>query len=189
MQFMPDVYVICDDCKGTRFGRETLEVTYSGKNIAEILKLTINEAVEMFVGFPALKSRLSMLKSVGLGYLSLGQPATILSGGEAQRMKLSRELGKIRSAHTIYILDEPTTGLHFDDLQKLIEVLLKLVNLDNTVIVVEHNLDVIKNSQWIIDLGPEGGDEGGEVIAVGTPREIADNPRSYTGQYLKKMID
>ncbi|MBI2310051.1 ABC-ATPase UvrA [Candidatus Collierbacteria bacterium] len=189
MQFMPDVYVTCNDCQGLRFGRETLEVIYSGKNIAEILKLTINEAVEMFVGFPALKSRLSMLKSVGLGYLSLGQPATILSGGEAQRMKLSCELGKIRSAHTIYILDEPTTGLHFDDLQKLIEVLLKLVNLDNTVIVVEHNLEVIKNSQWIIDLGPEGGDEGGEVIAVGTPREIANNPRSYTGQYLKKMID
>ena len=157
---MPDVYVICDDCKGTRFGRETLEVMYSGKNIAEILNLTINEACEMFAGFPALKSRLLMLKSVGLGYLSLGQPATILSGGEAQRMKLSRELGKIRSAHTIYILDEPTTGLHFDDLQKLIEVLLKLVNQNNTVIVVEHNLDVIKNSQWIIDLGPEGGDKG-----------------------------
>lgn len=189
MQFMPDVYVACDDCRGSRFGRETLEVTYSDKNIAEILKLTINEAVEMFVGFPALKSRLSMLKSVGLGYLSLGQPATILSGGEAQRMKLSRELGKIRSAHTIYILDEPTTGLHFDDLQKLIEVLLKLVNQDNTVIVVEHNLDVIKNSQWIIDLGPEGGNEGGEVVAIGTPREIAANPKSYTGKYLKKMIN
>jgi excinuclease ABC subunit A len=189
MQFMPDVYVICDDCKGTRFGRETLEVVYAGRNIAEILSLTINEACEMFAGFPALKSRLLMLKSVGLGYLSLGQPATILSGGEAQRMKLSRELGKIRSAHTIYILDEPTTGLHFDDLQKLIEVLLKLVNQDNTVIVVEHNLDVIKSSQWIIDLGPEGGDEGGKIMAVGTPREIADNPKSYTGQYLKKMIN
>lgn len=189
MQFMPDVYVTCDDCKSTRFGRETLEVTYSGKNIAEVLKLTINEAADMFLGFPALKSRLAMLKSVGLGYLSLGQPATILSGGEAQRMKLSRELGKIRSAHTIYILDEPTTGLHFDDLQKLIEVLLKLVNQNNTVIVVEHNLDVIKNSQWIIDLGPEGGDEGGEIVAVGTPREIAENPKSYTGQYLKKLLD
>lgn len=189
MQFMPDVYVTCDDCKGTRFGRETLEVTYSGKNIAEVLKLTINEAADMFLGFPALKSRLSMLRSVGLGYLSLGQPATILSGGEAQRMKLSRELGKIRSAHTIYILDEPTTGLHFDDLQKLIEVLLKLVNQNNTVIVVEHNLDVIKNSQWIIDLGPEGGDEGGEIVAVGTPREIAENPKSYTGRYLKKLIN
>ena len=189
MQFMPDVYVICDDCKGTRFGRETLEVMYSGKNIAEILNLTINEACEMFAGFPALKSRLLMLKSVGLGYLSLGQPATILSGGEAQRMKLSRELGKIRSAHTIYILDEPTTGLHFDDLQKLIEVLLKLVNQNNTVIVVEHNLDVIKNSQWIIDLGPEGGDKGGEIVATGTPREIADNPKSYTGRYLKKLIN
>lgn len=188
MQFMPDVYVICDDCKGTRFGRETLEVTYSGKNIAEILNLTINEACEMFAGFPALKSRLLMLKSVGLGYLSLGQPATILSGGEAQRMKLSRELGKIRSAHTVYILDEPTTGLHFDDLQKLIEVLLKLVNQNNTVIVVEHNLDVIKNSNWIIDLGPEGGDGGGEIVAAGTPREIAANPKSYTGKYLKKMI-
>jgi len=189
MQFMPDVYVTCDDCKGSRFGRETLEVTYSGKNIAEILKLTINEAVEMFTAFPALKSRLAMLKSVGLGYLSLGQPATILSGGEAQRMKLSRELGKIRSAHTIYILDEPTTGLHFDDLQKLIEVLLKLVNQNNTVIVVEHNLDVIKNSQWIIDLGPEGGDEGGEIVAIGTPGQIASNPKSYTGQYLRKMIN
>ena len=189
MQFMPDVYVICDDCKGTRFGRETLEVMYSGKNIAEILNLTINEACEMFAGFPALKSRLLMLKSVGLGYLSLGQPATILSGGEAQRMKLSRELGKIRSAHTIYILDEPTTGLHFDDLQKLIEVLLKLVNQNNSVIVVEHNLDVIKNSQWIIDLGPEGGDKGGEIVATGTPREIADNPKSYTGRYLKKLIN
>lgn len=188
MQFMPDVYVVCDDCRGTRFGRETLEVIYSGKNIAEILNLTINEACEMFGGVPALKSRLLMLKSVGLGYLNLGQPATILSGGEAQRMKLSRELGKIRSAHTIYILDEPTTGLHFDDLQKLIEVLLKLVNQDNTVIVVEHNLDVIKNSQWIIDLGPEGGDEGGKIVAVGTPREIAANPKSYTGQYLKKML-
>ncbi|MBI5356213.1 excinuclease ABC subunit UvrA [Candidatus Collierbacteria bacterium] len=189
MQFMPDVYVICDDCKGTRFGRETLEVVYSGKNIAEILNLTINEACEMFAGFPALKSRLLMLRSVGLGYLSLGQPATILSGGEAQRMKLSRELGKIRSAHTIYLLDEPTTGLHFDDLQKLIEVLLKLVNQNNTVIVVEHNLDVIRNAEWIIDLGPEGGDEGGEIVAVGTPEQIANNPKSYTGRYLKKLIN
>jgi excinuclease ABC subunit A len=189
MQFMPDVYVICDDCKGTRFGRETLEVTYGGRNIAEILSLTINEASELFAGFPALKSRLMMLKSVGLGYLSLGQPATILSGGEAQRMKLSRELGKIRSAHTIYILDEPTTGLHFDDLQKLIEVLLKLVNQNNTVIVVEHNLDVIKNAEWIIDLGPEGGDGGGEIVATGTPEQIANNPKSYTGRYLKKLIN
>lgn len=188
MQFLPDIYVICEDCHGTRYGRETLEVTYKTKTIAQVLDMTVDEAVNMFTGIPALVGKLSMLQRVGLGYIKLGQSATTVSGGEAQRMKLSRELGKIRTDHTLYILDEPTTGLHFQDLAKLIQVLHDLVALDNTVIVVEHNLDVIKNAQWVIDLGPEGGESGGEVVVAGTPQQVAAHQRSYTGQYLKKIL-
>lgn len=189
MQFLPDVYVQCTDCNGTRYNRETLEVLYKGKTIGDVLNMTVDEATVMFTSVPTLLSKLTMLQRVGLGYMTLGQPATILSGGEAQRMKLSRELGKIRTDHTLYILDEPTTGLHFEDLKKLIQVLHDLVSLDNTVIVVEHNLDVVKNADWIIDLGPDGGERGGDVVVVGTPREIAGNTKSYTGQYLKKLLE
>lgn len=188
MQFLPDVYVKCTDCQGTRYNRETLEVTYKGKSIGDVLHTTVDEATEVFSSVPSLRSKLHMLQRVGLGYIELGQPATILSGGEAQRMKLSRELGKIRTDHTLYILDEPTTGLHFEDLQKLIQVLHDLVSLDNTVIVVEHNLDVIKNADWVIDLGPGGGEHGGEVICSGSPFDVAANPESYTGQYLRKLL-
>ena len=189
MQFLPDVYVTCDSCSGSRYNRETLEVTWKNKNIFEILNLTIDEAAEMFASMSNLSNKLEMLKRVGVGYLSLGQSATTLSGGEAQRMKLSRELGKVRTDHTLYILDEPTTGLHFHDLTKLIQVLKDLTQLNNTVVVVEHNLDLIKNVDWIIDLGPEGGERGGEVVATGTPTDITKVEKSYTGQYLKKMIN
>ena len=188
MQFLPDIYVKCEVCGGTRYSRETLEVEYRDKTIFEILKMPISEALEFLGKIPLIRSKLSILDRVGLGYLELGQPAPLLSGGEAQRLKLSRELGKIRSGHTIYLLDEPTTGLHFGDLQKLLSVLYELVRLDNTVVVIEHNLDVVKNAEWIIDLGPEGGDRGGEVVAAGTPADVARVEKSYTGQYLKKVL-
>jgi excinuclease ABC subunit A len=188
MQFLPDIYVKCEVCSGTRYSRETLEVEYRGKTIYDVLKMPIAEALEFLGKMPLIRSKLSILERVGLGYLELGQPAPILSGGEAQRLKLSRELGKVRSGHTIYLLDEPTRGLHFADLQKLLDVLYELVKLDNTVVVIEHNLDVVKNAQWIIDLGPEGGDRGGEVVAAGTPEQVAGNKVSYTGQYLKKVL-
>jgi excinuclease ABC subunit A len=186
MQFMPDLYVTCDECHGTRFKDETLEVEYKGKNIAEILKMTVDEASEFFKNLPKLKRKLNTIQEVGLGYLELGQPSNTLSGGESQRLKISRELVKKFDGKMLYILDEPTTGLHFYDVDKLIKVLRQLVDKGNTVVLIEHNLDVIKNSDWIIDLGPEGGQKGGEVVAAGTIQDIINCPRSYTGQYLKK---
>ena len=188
MHFLPDVYVQCDVCKGKRYNRETLDVEYKGKNISEVLAMTINEAAEFFENIPALRRILSTIIAVGLGYIKLGQPATTLSGGEAQRVKLSTELAKTSTGRTVYILDEPTTGLHFEDIKMLLEVLGTLVDRGNTVIVVEHNLEVIKMADHVIDLGPEGGDEGGAIVAAGTPEEIAAAPGSYTGQALRKEL-
>nr|WP_326126956.1 excinuclease ABC subunit UvrA [uncultured Oscillibacter sp.] len=188
MHFLPDIFVPCEVCKGRRYNRETLEVRYKGKNIAEVLEMTVDEGVEFFSALPRLRNKLQTLQDVGLGYVKLGQPSTELSGGEAQRVKLATELSKIATGRTIYILDEPTTGLHTDDVRKLLEVLQRLVDSGNTVVVIEHNLDVIKCADWLIDLGPEGGDGGGTVVAAGTPEEVAACPRSYTGQYLKKML-
>ncbi|MDH4358847.1 MAG: excinuclease ABC subunit UvrA [Candidatus Berkelbacteria bacterium] len=185
MHFMPDVYIPCDVCRGKRYNRETLEVKYKGKNISEVLDMSVNEAAEMFKNIPVASTRLKVLQDVGLGYIRLGQPATTLSGGEAQRIKLSSELSKRATGKTLYILDEPTTGLHFDDVKKLLEVLNRLVDAGNTVIVIEHNLDVIKTADYIIDLGPEGGDGGGRVIAAGTPEMMSGIKHSYTGQFLK----
>ena len=188
MQFLSDVYVICDECKGKRYNFETLSVLYKGKNISDILSMTVDEALEFFSNIPAIKRKLQTIADVGLGYIKLGQAATTLSGGEAQRVKLASELSKRDTGKTVYILDEPTTGLHFADVQKLLDVLNRLVNLGNTVIIIEHNMDVIKNSDWIIDLGPEGGDRGGKMIAFGTPEQVAQNSKSYTGQYLKRVL-
>jgi len=188
MNFLPDVYVLCDVCKGKRYNRETLEVHYKGKSIADVLDMTVEEAVDLFSELPRLKRHLQTLFDVGLGYIRLGQQATTLSGGEAQRVKLSTELSKIGTGKTLYILDEPTTGLHFEDIRMLLSVLDKLVEKGNTVIVIEHNLDVIKAADWIVDLGPEGGDEGGRIIAEGTPEQLAQVESSYTGQYLRKEL-
>ncbi len=188
MHFLPDVYVTCEVCRGRRYNHETLEVRYKGKNICEVLEMTVEEALEFFDAIPAVRNKLETLNSVGLGYIKLGQPATTLSGGEAQRIKLATELSKRGTGKTVYILDEPTTGLHFADIQKLIDVLNSLVDKGNTVIVIEHNLDVIKTADWIIDLGPEGGDEGGDIIASGTPEDVVNIKKSYTGQYLSKML-
>jgi excinuclease ABC subunit A len=188
MQFLPDVYVTCDICHGKRYNQETLEVQYKGKNISEVLNLSIDEATEFFGVQSTLARKLDTLKDVGLGYVKLGQPAPTLSGGEAQRVKLAKELSARSFEHVIYLLDEPTTGLHFEDVQKLLDVLTQLVSQNNTVIVIEHNLDIIKNADWVIDLGPEGGNGGGEIVATGTPREIADNPASHTGHYLKAEL-
>jgi excinuclease ABC subunit A len=188
MHFLPDVYVTCDDCKGLRFNRDTLEIIYKGKNIAQILDLTINEAYRFFGNIPLIKDKLSTLDEVGLGYLRLGQPATTLSGGEAQRIKLARELSKRSSGKTLYLLDEPTTGLHFDDIKKLLYVLNRLVEAGNTVVVIEHHLDVIKTADFVIDLGPEGGTGGGKIVGTGTPEEIAQIPDSHTGRYLKRIL-
>jgi len=188
MQFLSDVYVICDECKGKRYNSETLSVLYKGKNISDILSMTVEEALEFFNNIPAIKRKLQTVADVGLEYIKLGQAATTLSGGEAQRVKLASELSKRDTGKTIYILDEPTTGLHFSDVQKLLDVLNRLANLGNTVIIIEHNMDVIKNSDWIIDLGPEGGDKGGKIIAFGTPEQVANNHHSYTGQYLSKVL-
>jgi excinuclease ABC subunit A len=189
MQFLPDVYVKCDVCGGRRFNEETLQVRYKGKNIDEVLNMTVEESVKFFENIPTLKRILSTLEDVGLGYIKVGQPATTLSGGEAQRIKLASELSKRATGRTIYILDEPTTGLHFADVEKLLEVLQRLSYAGNTVFVIEHNLDVIKTADWIIDLGPEGGERGGKIIAQGTPEEIMKNPKSFTGHYLKKHIN
>ena len=189
MHFLADVYVPCEVCHGARYNRETLEVKYKGKNIAEVLDMTIDEAVDFFSAVPKIHHRLLTLQEVGLGYVKLGQSATTLSGGEAQRVKLATELSKRSTGKTCYILDEPTTGLHTADVHKLIEVLQKLVDGGNTVIVIEHNLDVIKSADYLIDLGPEGGDGGGEIVATGTPEEVAACEQSYTGQYLKKMLN
>ncbi|MBO4446421.1 MAG: excinuclease ABC subunit UvrA, partial [Clostridia bacterium] len=188
MHFLADVYVPCEVCGGSRYNRETLEVKYKGKNIADVLAMTVDEAVEFFDAVPRIRNRLQTLKDVGLGYVTLGQPATTLSGGEAQRVKLATELSKRATGRTFYILDEPTTGLHSADVEKLLEVLQRLVDTGNTVLVIEHNLDVIKSADYIIDLGPEGGDAGGTVVATGTPEEVALIKSSYTGQYLKKVI-
>ena len=188
MNFLPDVYVECEECKGTRYNDETLSVTYNGKNISEILNMTVEEAHSFFENIPKIKGKLQTLYDVGLGYIKLGQSATTLSGGEAQRIKLTRELSKRSTGHTVYILDEPTTGLHFDDVKRLLDVLQRLVAKGNSVIVIEHNLDVIKTADYIIDLGPEGGDNGGEVIAKGTPEEVVQDKHSYTGDYLKKVL-
>ena len=189
MQFLSDVYVMCDECKGKRYNSETLSVLYKGKNISDILSMTVDEVLEFFAKIPAIQRKLQTMADVGLGYIKLGQAATTLSGGEAQRVKLASELSKRDTGKTVYILDEPTTGLHFADVQKLLDVLNRLVNLGNTVIIIEHNMDVIKNSDWIIDLGPEGGDKGGEVLACGTPEQVAQNQKSYTGQYLNRILN
>lgn len=188
MQFLPDIYVPCEVCKGKRYNRETLEVSYKGRNISEVLDITISEALNFFHAIPSIKNRLKTLYDVGLGYMKLGQPATTLSGGEAQRVKLATELSKKQTGKTIYILDEPTTGLHFDDIKKLLGVLNRLVDLGNTVVIIEHNLEVIKTADWIIDLGPEGGDKGGWVVAEGNPEEVAQIPGSYTGRFLKNIL-
>jgi len=189
MHFLPDVYVPCEVCKGKRYNRETLEVKYKGKSIADVLDMTVNEAAEFFRNIPGISRKLNTLKEVGLGYIKLGQPSTTLSGGEAQRVKLATELSKKSTGRTLYILDEPTTGLHIADVHKLIDVLQELVNAGNTVVVIEHNLDVIKTADYIIDLGPEGGEGGGTVIATGTPEMVAKNPNSYTGKYLRQLKD
>jgi excinuclease ABC subunit A len=188
MHFLPDVYVVCDVCHGHRYNRETLEIRYKGRNIKEILEMTVNQAAGFFSRIAKIRAKLQTLVDVGLGYIQVGQPATTLSGGEAQRVKLSRELSKKGSGKTIYILDEPTTGLHVDDIRKLLEVLNQLVETGNTVIVIEHNMDVIKTADHIIDLGPEGGDAGGYVIGCGSPEEITAISNSYTGQYLAKIL-
>ena len=188
MQFLPDVYVPCDACKGKRYNRETLQIKYKGKNIADVLEMTVEEALHFFRNVPQVRRKLKILYDVGLGYIKVGQPAPTLSGGEAQRIKLSKELSKIGTGKTLYILDEPTTGLHFADIEKLLKVLNRLVDRGNTVVVIEHNPDVIKVADYIIDLGPEGGDAGGEVVAAGTPEEVAKNPHSYTGMVLKELL-
>ncbi|MBQ7976001.1 MAG: ATP-binding cassette domain-containing protein, partial [Clostridia bacterium] len=189
MHFLSDVYVPCEVCKGKRYNRETLEVKYKGKNIYDVLDMTVEEALEFFANLPKLRRKLETLRDVGLSYVKLGQSSTTLSGGEAQRVKLATELSKRSTGDTIYVLDEPTTGLHSADVHKLIGVLDKLVEGSNTVIVIEHNLDVIKVADYIIDMGPEGGDGGGTVIASGTPEEIVGCKKSYTGKYLKKYLN
>jgi excinuclease ABC subunit A len=188
MQFLPDVYVTCDECKGKRYNSETLLIKYKGKTVSDVLDLTIEEALEFFSNVSSIARKLQTLSDVGLGYLRLGQPATTMSGGEAQRIKLAAELSRRDTGRTVYILDEPTTGLHFADVSKLLNVLKRLVDLGNTVIVIEHNLDVIASADWIVDLGPEGGDGGGSVVAEGTPEEIAENQSSHTARYLKPKL-
>ncbi|MCK4813747.1 MAG: ATP-binding cassette domain-containing protein, partial [Candidatus Marinimicrobia bacterium] len=188
MHFLSDVYVTCEICKGKRYNRETLEIKYRGKTIADVLDMTVEEALEFFKNHPRIKNKLQTLYDVGLGYIHLGQQATTLSGGEAQRVKLATELSRMGTGKTLYILDEPTTGLHFADVHMLLEVLNKLVDKGNTVLIIEHNLDVIKNTDWIIDLGPEGGDEGGEIVVCGTPETVKDHKTSYTGYYLKEIL-
>ena len=188
MHFLPDVYVQCDQCKGKRYNRETLEIIWRNKSISDVLEMTVSEGLEFFKAVPSIKDKLETMNKVGLGYIKIGQQATTLSGGEAQRIKLSKELSKRATGKTIYILDEPTTGLHFEDIRKLLEVLDQLVSYGNTVIVIEHNLDVIKTADWIIDLGPDGGDKGGEIIAQGTPEELIKINNTYTGQFLKKLL-
>jgi excinuclease ABC subunit A len=188
MQFLPDVTVPCEVCKGKRYNREALEILYKGKNIAEVLDMTVEEALDYFEHFPKIKKKLETLKDVGLGYIRLGQPAPTLSGGEAQRIKLATELSRRSTGKTLYILDEPTTGLSFSDVDALLIVLQRLVDAGNTAVVIEHHMDVIKNADWIIDLGPGAGDKGGYVIATGTPEEVAEHPDSATGQYLKPML-
>ena len=188
MHFLPDVYVPCEVCKGARYNRDTLDITFKGKNIAEVLDMSCEEAAEYFSNQPVISRHMQTLVDVGLGYVKLGQPAPTLSGGEAQRIKLASELSKRSTGRTLYILDEPTTGLHFEDVRKLLGVLSRLVEQGNTVIVIEHNLDVIKTADWLIDLGPEGGDGGGLVVTAGTPEDVAKCPDSYTGQFLEPLL-
>ncbi|MGZ8782968.1 MAG: ATP-binding cassette domain-containing protein, partial [Gaiellaceae bacterium] len=188
MHFLPDVYVQCETCHGHRYNKETLEVRFKGKSIADVLEMSVEEALGFFAKIPKLRRRLQTLHDVGLDYVKLGQPATTLSGGEAQRVKLATELGKRSTGRTIYILDEPTTGLHFADIEKLLEVLQRLVDAGNTVLVIEHNLDVIKQADWVIDLGPEGGEAGGELIAAGTPEQVAETEGSFTGEFLREVL-
>ena len=188
MHFLPDVYVPCDVCSGKRYNRETLEIRYKGKNIHEVLEMTVEDAADFFKNVPVIVKKLQTLMDVGLTYMRLGQNATTLSGGEAQRVKLAKELSKRDTGNTLYILDEPTTGLHFHDIEQLLGVLHRLRDHGNTVVVIEHNLDVIKTADWVIDLGPEGGDGGGEIIATGTPEEVAANKASFTGEYLKPLV-
>ena len=189
MHFLPDVYVTCEACKGLRYNRDTLEIKYRGYNIAEVLDMTVNQAVSFFENIPGVKGKLKTLVDVGLGYVRIGQPATTLSGGEAQRVKIAKELSKKNTGNTLYLLDEPTTGLHFADIHNLLEVLNYFVETGNTVVVIEHNMDVIKTADHIIDLGPEGGEGGGYVVGTGTPEEIVEIEGSYTGQYLKSVLD
>ena len=189
MHFLSDIYVPCEECGGTRYNRETLQVKYRGKSIADLLEMTVSEALEFFQNIPGIKRKLQMLKDVGLGYVHLGQPATTLSGGEAQRVKLSKELQRIQTGRTFYILDEPTTGLHFEDVKQLLKVLDRLVQAGNSVLVIEHNMDVIKYADYIVDLGPEGGDGGGKIIAEGTPEEVSKLKESHTGRFLKQYLN
>ena len=188
MHFLPDVYVPCEVCGGKRYNDETLQIKYKGKTIADVLDMSVEEALDFFENIPSIKSKVQTLYDVGLGYIKLGQPSTTLSGGEAQRIKLATYLSKRQTGKTLYILDEPTTGLHMEDVKKLLEVLYRLREGGNTILIIEHNLDVIKCADYIIDLGPDGGDNGGEVIATGTPEEVAKVKNSYTGQYLKKIL-
>ena len=188
MHFLPDIYVPCEVCKGSRYNRETLEVHYKGKTISDVLDMTVEEGLAFFENVPKIKRKLQTLFDVGLGYIKIGQPSTTLSGGEAQRVKLATELARRSTGKTIYILDEPTTGLHTADVHRLVEVLQKFVDAGNTVVVIEHNLDMIKTADYLIDLGPEGGNRGGEVVATGTPEQVAENAASYTGMYLKKYL-
>jgi excinuclease ABC subunit A len=188
MHFLPDIYVPCDVCHGQRYNRETLEVHYKGKSIHEVLQMTVDQAHEFFNAVPAVERKLQTLLEVGLGYIQLGQPATTLSGGEAQRVKLSLELSKRDTGRTLYILDEPTTGLHFKDIDLLLSVLHRLRDAGNTIVVIEHNLDVIKTADWVIDLGPEGGDGGGRIVAQGTPEDVVETEASFTGQYLRAVL-
>jgi excinuclease ABC subunit A len=189
MHFLPDVYVPCDVCKGRRYNRETLEIRYKGANIHEVLDMTVEDARRFFQNVPAVAAKLATLMDVGLSYVRLGQNATTLSGGEAQRVKLARELSKRATGRTLYILDEPTTGLHFHDIAQLLRVLERLRDEGNTIIVIEHNLDVIKTADWIVDLGPEGGDGGGRLVVAGTPEQVAAHPRSHTGSYLLRALE
>jgi excinuclease ABC subunit A len=189
MHFLPDVYVTCEVCKGRRYNRETLEVRYKGRSIADVLAMSVDEALEFFQHIPPIKRHMQTLSDVGLGYVKLGQPAPTLSGGEAQRIKLSSELHKRATGNTLYVLDEPTTGLHFEDVRKLLSVLQRLVASGNTVLVIEHNLDVIKTADWLIDLGPEGGDQGGTIVATGTPESLAAEPASHTGRFLAEVLE
>jgi excinuclease ABC subunit A len=188
MQFMADVYLPCEVCRGKRYNSQTLQVKYRDKNIAQVLEMTVNEATEFFQKHPEIHNKLKTLQDVGLGYIHLGQSATTLSGGEAQRIKLSSELARRNTGNALYILDEPTTGLHFEDVKKLLEVLHRLVDAGNTVVVIEHNLDVIKTADWIIDLGPEGGKNGGKLVAAGTPEQLSKLEQSTTGSYLRKAL-
>ncbi|MBU4140704.1 MAG: excinuclease ABC subunit UvrA, partial [Candidatus Omnitrophica bacterium] len=189
MHFLPDVYVTCGTCKGARFNEQTLRIKYKGKSIADVLSMTVEEAQELFRNIPGIREKLTVLADVGLGYIQLGQPATTLSGGEAQRVKLCAELGKRSTGKTLYILDEPTTGLHFADIERLLNVLHRLVDMGNTVLVIEHNLEVIKSADYVIDLGPEGGEAGGRIVGCGTPEKLTGIKGSFTGKYLKKVLN